>query len=122
MLFRSPAIDALRDLQEAHGFGLDDIQSVEVHGSKFVMDMVGRRYEPGDSPDVDAQFNLGRMYQQGRGVPRDLVRSLSWFRRAADQGDVEAQVVAAYRHLNGIGAEVNLERARYWFSWEQRAR
>jgi 2-methylcitrate dehydratase PrpD len=29
-----------------------------VHGSKFVVDMVGRPYRPGESPDVDAQFSL----------------------------------------------------------------
>jgi len=53
-----PAIDALRELQAEHGFGLDDIDSIEAFGSQFVIEMVGRRYEPGDSPDVDAQFSL----------------------------------------------------------------
>jgi len=53
-----PAIDAMRELQRDHGFGIDDIESVAVYGSKFVVDMVGRPYEPGDSPDVDAQFSL----------------------------------------------------------------
>ncbi len=53
-----PAIDAMRELQRDHGFVIDDVESVAVHGSKFVVDMVGRPYEPGDSPDVDAQFSL----------------------------------------------------------------
>jgi len=53
-----PAIDALRELQQEHAFGVDDVDRIEVFGSKFVVDMVGRPYEPGDSPDVDAQFNL----------------------------------------------------------------
>lgn len=53
-----PAIDALRDLRTEHDFGPDDVDSIEVFGSKFVVDMVGRPYDPGDSPDVDAQFSL----------------------------------------------------------------
>ncbi|MCG8548551.1 MAG: MmgE/PrpD family protein [Alphaproteobacteria bacterium] len=53
-----PAVDALRDLQREHEFSLEDVDTLEVYGSKFVMDMVGRPYEPGESPDVDAQFSL----------------------------------------------------------------
>jgi 2-methylcitrate dehydratase PrpD len=53
-----PAVDALRDLQAEHGFAEGHVETLEVHGSKFVVDMVGRPYRPGDSPDVDAQFSL----------------------------------------------------------------
>lgn len=53
-----PAIDALRDLQKEHRFTVDDVDTLEVFGSKFVVDMVGRPYRPGGSPDVDAQFSL----------------------------------------------------------------
>jgi 2-methylcitrate dehydratase PrpD len=53
-----PAVDALRDLQLEHGFSEADIEEILVHGSKFVVDMVGRPYRPGASPDVDAQFSL----------------------------------------------------------------
>jgi 2-methylcitrate dehydratase PrpD len=53
-----PAVDALRDLQAEHGFAEADVEEISVHGSKFVLDMVGRPYRRGDSPDVDAQFSL----------------------------------------------------------------
>ena len=53
-----PAVDALRGLQAEHGFAEADVERLEVRGSKFVVDMVGRPYRPGDSPDVDAQFSL----------------------------------------------------------------
>jgi 2-methylcitrate dehydratase PrpD len=53
-----PAVDALRDLQAEHGFAEADVEQIEVRGSKFVVDMVGRPYRPGKSPDVDAQFSL----------------------------------------------------------------
>lgn len=53
-----PGVDALRDLQREHGFVHEDVELLEAYGSKFVFDMVGRPYEPGDHPDVDAQFSL----------------------------------------------------------------
>ena len=34
------------------------MESIEAYGSKFVSDLVGRPYDPGDNPDVDAQFSL----------------------------------------------------------------
>jgi len=41
--------------------------------------------------DPDAQFNLGQAYKLGRGVPADLVQAEIWFRRAADQGHLQAE-------------------------------
>lgn len=53
-----PAVDALRELMTEAGFGPDDVESIDVYGSKFVKDMVGRPYAPGKNADVDAQFSL----------------------------------------------------------------
>ena len=41
--------------------------------------------------DSWAQFNLGRMYQRGHGVPQDYNEALRWWRRAAAQGEAWAQ-------------------------------
>ena len=38
-----------------------------------------------------AQYHLGFLYGEGRGVPRDPRKALLWFRTAADQGHMEAQ-------------------------------
>lgn len=40
---------------------------------------------------VLAQYQLGWMYANGRGVARDDARAAAWFRRAAAQGDVPAR-------------------------------
>ena len=37
--------------------------------------------------DPEAQVQLGGMYQDGRGVPRDYVEAARWFHKAAEQGD-----------------------------------
>ena len=40
---------------------------------------------------VRAQYNLGLMYYNGEGVPRDYAEAATWFRRAADQGHADAK-------------------------------
>lgn len=40
--------------------------------------------------DADAQYNLGCLYVRGEGVPPDLASAEEWFRRAADQDDLDA--------------------------------
>jgi TPR repeat protein len=36
--------------------------------------------------NATAQFDLGMMYENGRGVPRDDAQAVVWFRKAAEQG------------------------------------
>jgi uncharacterized protein len=43
-----------------------------------------------DAGDADAQFNLGQAYKLGKGVPVDIAKAQSWYRKAADQGHVQA--------------------------------
>jgi TPR repeat protein len=42
--------------------------------------------------DADAQNNLASMYEEGRGVPKDLVRAHMWYSLAAASatGDVQS--------------------------------
>ena len=43
-----------------------------------------------------AQYDLARLYESGRGAPRDVPRALAWYRDAAGQGHVSAQLQLAY--------------------------
>ncbi len=63
--------------------------------------------------DAEAQFLLGLMHREGRGVAHDLAQSVSWLRRAADLGHREAQfyLARAYRERLGV-AEDDAEVAR----------
>lgn len=45
---------------------------------------------PAAKGDADAQFNLGQAYKLGRGVPQDLVEAEKWYKKAADQGHLQA--------------------------------
>jgi uncharacterized protein len=53
--------------------------------------------EPALKGDADAQFNLGQAYKLGRGVKADLNVAADWYRRAAEQGHLQA--ADSYGHL-----------------------
>jgi TPR repeat protein len=44
-----------------------------------------------DQGDMDAQYELGVLYQKGEGVPKDLVLAYMWENLAAAQGEEEAR-------------------------------
>ena len=60
--------------------------------------------------DAEAQFRLGVMYFNGRGVALDIAEALKWLWKAADQGHARAQDVSGLLvgGLNFAGAQHNL--------------
>ena len=46
--------------------------------------------------DAAGQVGLGLMYNDGKGVTRDYQAAATWFRLAADQGDVFSQDVIGH--------------------------
>ena len=55
--------------------------------------------------DATAQFNLGGMYEQGRGVAQSDKEAAAWYRKAADQGDADAQFMLGSMYFHGEGVE-----------------
>ncbi len=53
--------------------------------------------DPALKGDADAQFNMGQAYKLGRGVKPDLNVAADWYRRAAEQGHLQA--ADSYGHL-----------------------
>ena len=45
----------------------------------------------GEQGDATSQFNLGSIYHNGDGIPRDTVEAAHWYRMAAEQGHANAQ-------------------------------
>ncbi len=63
-----------------------------------------------------AQFNLGLMYKNGRGVPQDYVQAVRWYRKAAEQGDAVAQSILGFMYDNGRGVPQDYIQAHKWFN------
>jgi len=49
------------------------------------------------------QSNLGFMYSNGYGVPKNDAEAIKWYRRAAKQGYAEAQYNLAIMYDQGMG-------------------
>ena len=56
-----------------------------------------------------AQYNLGAMYENGQGVPRDNAEAEKWYRLAAGQGLADAQFTLGVRYENGQGVPQNID-------------
>ena len=62
-----------------------------------------------------AQFNLGNMYSNGRGVPQNDAEAVRWYRMAAEQGLAEAQFNLGIEYDNGRGVPKNEAEAVRWY-------
>jgi len=67
-----------------------------------------------ESGDVEAQFNLGLMFDQGQGVPQNYAEAIKWYRKAADQGHVDAQYLLGTMYIQGQGVPQNYTEATMW--------
>ena len=63
-----------------------------------------------------AQFNLGFMYDQGKGVPQDYAKAIEWYRMAAEQGDASAQNNLGLIYRDGKGVPQDYAEAKKWYS------
>ena len=63
-----------------------------------------------------AQFNLGIMYQIGRGIPQNDAEAFKWYRKAAEQGYATAQFNIGLRYAQGEGVPENSIKAYVWWS------
>ena len=68
-----------------------------------------------DAGKAYAQYNLGVMYANGIGVPKDHAEAVKWFRKAADQGDADAQNNLGVMYANGIGMPMDHAEAVKWY-------
>ena len=66
--------------------------------------------------DAQAQFRLGLLYKFGdNGLPKDEKQAMLWNRKAAEQGQPEAQVSFAFALAHGDGVEKNEAEAVSWY-------
>ena len=65
---------------------------------------------------VKAQYNLGVMYDKGRGVPQDYTKAVHWYRRAADQRFALAQYNLGAMYTSGYGVPKDYALAYMWYS------
>ena len=65
--------------------------------------------------DPAAQFNIGLMFDTGRGVREDHSTAVKWYRLAAEQGYAKAQFSLGSMYERGEGVLQDFKEAARWF-------
>ena len=68
-----------------------------------------------ESGHAEAQYLVGVMLETGKGVPRDVYRAVTWYRRAAEQDHLEATKRLALINFSGEFMWTSKVRAVLWF-------
>ena len=67
------------------------------------------------SDDPAAQYQLGRAYEDGHGVPQNDDQAVVWYRKAADHGYAKAQTALGIMYRLGRGVERDKAEAARWY-------
>lgn len=65
--------------------------------------------------EVEAQFDLGVLYDGGLGIKQDRTQAAHWYRQAAEQGHAKAQFNLAVLYANGLGVDKDMAEAVRWY-------
>ena len=65
--------------------------------------------------DSEARYQLGRMYEQGFGVPKDEIQAFKIFEKAAEEGNAKAALKVGNAYYLGTGTVKNYTDAFKWF-------
>lgn len=66
--------------------------------------------------NADAQYHLGTLYAEGKGVSPDYKEAMKWFRKAAEQGNSLAQWKISLNYIEGRGIAQNHVLAHMWLN------
>ncbi len=69
-----------------------------------------------EQDNARAQYYLGAIYRNGRGVPQDEAEAVKWFRKAAEQGYTYAQVNLGAMYYEGQGVPQVYVLAHMWYN------
>jgi Sel1 repeat len=64
--------------------------------------------------DAQAEYDLGKLYYYGKGVPQSYAEAAEWERKGADHGNAAAQAHLGYLYLNGQGVPQDYALALLW--------
>ena len=62
------------------------------------------------------QLPSGNSYRKGDGVVQDYEQAISWYRKAAEQGDAYGQALLGQMYAAGLGVEQSDSQAYTWFT------
>ena len=76
---------------------------------------IGKVKAKAEAGDAESQVELGIRYADGKGVTKDQVEAVKWFRKATEQNYARAQYNLGLSYLDGEGVTKNQVEAVKWF-------
>ena len=64
----------------------------------------------------EAQEKIGRLYERGKGLPKNFAQAEYWYRKAAAQGDAAAQARLGFMYYLGEGVMRDPAQAASWYA------
>jgi TPR repeat protein len=86
---------------------LAEIQAQKLAFTKYLQEA--------ENHDVEAQYQVGMCYLQGKGTLKLTREGIKWLERAAVRKHLKAMVQLAYCHFKGIGLPENPKEAYGWY-------
>src|ERR1039457_2692174 len=65
--------------------------------------------------DAEAQYVMGKLYYEGKGVTQDFQQSAKWMREAAEQGRADAQLSLGNFYFDGEGVKQDYNASFKWY-------
>lgn len=91
----------------------DFSEATKLFDRKLYMKAFNSFYLLAKKKDIEAQYNLGFMYQQGLGVHTNIDKAKEWYQKAGEQGSVKAFYSLGWLYHNV--EPKNYTEARYWY-------
>lgn len=70
-----------------------------------------KQNELANSGNVKAMYDVGKLYERGRGVVKDISKAAEWFQKAATAGNASAQARLGILYFEGRGVKQNYKKA-----------
>ena len=94
---------------------VDKVDSAQANVTHFNKDDLLSVLKSAEEGNADAQFILGKMYMNGKGVAQDHEKAIHWYRLAAEQGNADSQNNLGLMYDNGWGVAQDDEKAVHWY-------
>ncbi len=80
-------------------------------------EQAAREWAPlAEQGQVEAQYHLALLYEEGQGVDKNYDLARFWFLRAAQKGYVDAYFALGEMYAAGRGSEVSRSLAYHWYT------
>jgi TPR repeat protein len=89
---------------------------VDAYGRQDYATALAKFRSAAQQGSASAQFSLGLMYDEGKGVAQDFKEAVRWYKLAAAQGNAKAQFNLGISYGKGEGVAQDYLRAHTWLN------